>query len=161
MNVYFDLDDTLVRSFDNTKINTGSRLLSVAMNMGLKPFVLTFSSRDRALGIVEKHYPNTFVKVIAKEDFCNVVEQTEYFSGIKVRKLEALCQQVDPDGILVDDLQPIHDIVLAKMKYLGLTKDRYFWFNVYDHRSPQKFMEMIIKLKQGVTNENGNSQPNS
>jgi hypothetical protein len=147
MNIYFDLDDTLVRPRTNQKIVTAERLVSCSVNLGLTINVLTFSDRLRANSIIDKHYPNAFKKVIAKEDFCNVVEDTVSFGGLKIMRFEPIVTGYDPEGILVDDLQPIHDMVRAKVKYLGIDKNRYFWFNPFDPRPQQSFVDLVQSLQ--------------
>lgn len=151
MNVFFDLDETLLEEFTKDYVRVypmAQKMVKYVQSTDHELHVLTTSVKDRAVKLIEKYYPNTFKTITAREDF-TYVESLPY-NGNKWSASKCIN---DKTAVLVDN-----DIGSAKFRsnglsaqlkinYLGIDDDRCFKYNNFESKLPMMFKLFMEELK--------------
>lgn len=126
MNIYFDMDETLL-SEDYYEcvyvIPIGIKMVRYAKKKGYNVHVLTTSMKNRAIDLIGEHYPNTFQSLQAREDFC--IEQDDGPWAIS-SQISVIRINVDPDALLVDNDTQDKLSCSLKSNYLGTVPEKFF-----------------------------------
>ena len=149
MNIYWDLDETLLTEQPNGHVrvhNMARQMLGTCLVLGHECHCLTTSLRDRALKLIEAHYPSSFKSVTAREDFTSA-RNTGYLGS------EWYSYKTDHDkqGILIDnDFSSgmyVGTSARLKMDYLGIDVGRCFRYNNFDSKLTRTFEKFIKEIK--------------
>jgi len=152
MNIYFDMDETLLQELSRTKVRVypmAKNMVKYIQSTDHELHALTTSVKDRAIRLINKYYPDTFKTITAREDF-TYCETIPYSDAGKWSASKCIN---DKTAVLVDNdlfCKKFRSNGLSaqlKVDYLGIDEDRCFPYNNYESKLPMMFKLFIEELK--------------
>ena len=161
MNIYIDLDDTLIHSVYGVGRNPGKRtviqvdeeevyhsllrpvakeLLASLRNLG-PVSMLTTARRDYALA-----HNSAFALGFSEDE---IFARDDYICKIKLAYGEEWVpveKGVDKNAILIDNLSPATESSRTKSGFLGIGEDRYIQIREFDGKDPKEFSSEVEEV---------------
>lgn len=168
MNIYIDLDDTLIHSINGFGRNPGKRKVirvgeeDEVYHSILRPEAGRLLSGLRTIGAVRMLTTATREYAIAHNKTftlgfqeCEIISRHDYICTIKLAygsEWVPSRRNMDPGGILIDNLPINTESSRNKVAYLGIQPDRYFQIREFNGKDPADFSsEVDLILEQAKT----------
>lgn len=180
MNIYVDLDETLIHAIPGYSGNPGKRTPIKIPNIDCKENsyelyysllrpnahrllnfcryltnvkMLTTATRDYAL-LHNEAFSLGFSEsdVIAREDY--LIKTTLAYGS----SIETIAAQTDPKSLLIDNLPPNADAAKLKQQFLGIREENYVQIRDFNGKDPEIFEnelgEIFLKLQNTLKSHN-------
>ncbi len=167
MNIYIDLDDTLIHSVYGVGRNPGKRAVvdlgeDEVYHSFLRPEALRLLSDLRGIGSVRmlttsieayaKAHNDVFSlgfqdsEIIAREHYIEKIKLAYGEDWVPVRR------GTDPSAVLIDNLTPNTESSLTKCAFLGIGAEQFLQIREFNGKDPDCFPEeveqLLVRIKQ-------------